>query len=195
MVLPAEEQVSAAEDRAEVEKVLRGDVLAFEGIVHRWQGPLINLAWRFCRDRGRAEEMAQEAFLRAYRALKTWRGDSAFSTWLFALATNLYRTELRRVPMVTVSLDEIAEPMDQRAVEDGVEEEQGNQIVRAAVLTLPAKYRDAVVLFYFHEMDMTQAARSLGVPEGTVKVRLFRAREILRSKLPRILAASHWKET
>jgi RNA polymerase sigma-70 factor (ECF subfamily) len=97
--------------------------------------------------------------------------------------------------MVTVSLDEIAEPMDTRAVKGGIEEEQGNQIVRAAVLTLPAKYRDAVVLFYFHEMDMTQAARSLRVPEGTVKVRLFRAREILRSKLPRILAASHWKET
>jgi RNA polymerase sigma-70 factor, ECF subfamily len=187
--------VSAAEDRADVESVLLGDASAFEGIVRRWQGPLVNLAWRFCRDRGRAEEMAQEAFLRAYRALKTWRGDSAFSTWLFAVATNLYRTELRRIPMVTISLDEIAEPMDKRAVEGGIEEEQGNQIVRAAVLTLPAKYRDAVVLFYFHEMDMTQAARSLGVPEGTVKVRLFRAREILRSKLPRILAAPHWKET
>ena len=187
--------MSAAEDQAEVDKVLRGDVSAFEGIVHRWQGPLINLAWRFCRDRGRAEEMAQEAFLRAYRGLKTWRRDSAFSTWLFALATNLYRTELRRIPMVTVPFDEIAEPVDTRVVEGGIEAEQGKQIVRAAVLTLPAKYRDVVVLFYFHEMDMTEAARSLGVPEGTVKVRLFRAREILRSKLSRILAAPPSKET
>ena len=185
--------MSAAEDRADIEKVLLGDVSAFEGIVRRWQGPLINLAWRFCRDRGRAEEMAQEAFLRAYRSLKTWRGDAAFSTWLFALATNLYRTELRRIPAVMVSLDEIAEPMDLRTV-DGVEEEQGIQIIRRAVLALPAKYRDAVVLFYFHEMDVAEAARSLKLPEGTIKTRLFRAREILRNKLPRTLAARHRKE-
>jgi len=55
----------------------------------------VNLAYRFCHDRGRAEEMAQEAFLRAYRALGQWRKDAVFSTWLFALATNLYRSELR----------------------------------------------------------------------------------------------------
>ena len=58
----------------------------------------VNLAYRFCHDRGRAEEMAQEAFLRAYRGLERWRKDAAFSTWLFALATNLYCSELRRIP-------------------------------------------------------------------------------------------------
>ena len=68
------------------------------GLSGRWQGPLINLAYRFCHDRGRAEEMAQEAFLRAYRGLGQWRKDAVFSTWLFALATNLYRSELRRIP-------------------------------------------------------------------------------------------------
>ncbi len=77
--------MSAAEDQADVEKVLAGDIEAYENIVRRWQGPLINLAYRFCRDRGRAEEMAQEAFLRAWRALSSWRRDAAFSTWLFAL--------------------------------------------------------------------------------------------------------------
>lgn len=61
--------MSASDDQADVERVLAGDISAFEGIVRRWQGPLINLAYRFCRDRGRAEELAQEAFLRAYRAL------------------------------------------------------------------------------------------------------------------------------
>jgi RNA polymerase sigma-70 factor (ECF subfamily) len=73
-------------DQADVEKVLAGDIAAFENIVRRWQIPLINLAYRFCRDRGRAEDMAQDAFLRAYRALGGWRKDGAFSTWLFALA-------------------------------------------------------------------------------------------------------------
>ena len=88
--------MGAAEDQASVEKVLSGDSSAFEGIVRRRQGPLVNLAYRFCRDRGRAEELAQEAFLRAYRSLDRWRREAAFSTWLFALATNLYCSELRR---------------------------------------------------------------------------------------------------
>src|SRR5262249_36619692 len=103
-------RVSISEDRADVEKVLSGDISAFEGIVRRWQRPLINLAYRFCRDRGRAEEMAQEAFLRAYRKLPLWRKDAVFSTWLFALAANLYRSELRRIPMRTVPLADIVEP-------------------------------------------------------------------------------------
>ena len=76
--------MSAAEDLAAVEKVVAGDASAFEGIVHRWQGPLVNLVYRFCRDRSRAEEMAQEAFLRAYRSLDRWRREAAFSTFHFS---------------------------------------------------------------------------------------------------------------
>ncbi len=72
--------MSASEDQSAVERVLAGDISAFEEIVQRWQKPLINLAYRFCHDRGRAEEMAQEAFLRAYRGLNQWRKDAAFST-------------------------------------------------------------------------------------------------------------------
>jgi RNA polymerase sigma-70 factor, ECF subfamily len=106
--------MSASEDEADVAKVLAGDISAFEGIVRRWQSPLVNLAYRFCWDRGRAEELAQEAFLRTYRALESWRHDAAFSTWLFTLATNLYRSELRRIPANTVSLDDVAEPRDLR---------------------------------------------------------------------------------
>lgn len=186
--------MSANEDQAAVERVLGGDVGAFEEIVRRWQSPLINLAYRFCHDRGRAEDMAQEAFLRAYRGLGQWRKDAAFSTWLFALATNFYRSELRRIPALTVSLDDVQEPVDPRASTDAFEAQDREEAVRRAVFTLPAKYRDALVLFYFHEMDLPAAARSLGVPEGTVKARLFRGREILRSKLPQVLGVPQLKE-
>jgi RNA polymerase sigma-70 factor, ECF subfamily len=158
--------------------------------VRRWQSPLINLAWRFCRDRGRAEEMAQEAFLRAFRNLAQFRGDSAFSTWLFALATNLYRTELRRVPAMPLSLDEIAEPTDPHLAGTAFEDASRDESVRRAVLALPAKYRDAVLLFYFHEQDVPATARTLGLPEGTVKARLFRGRELLRAKFSRPRRAS-----
>lgn len=186
--------MSASEDQADVASVLGGDVSTFEGIVRRWQGPLVNLAFRFCRDRSRAEEMAQEAFLRAYRALGQWRGDAAFSTWLFALATNFYRTELRRIPAGVVSLDDIAELRDSRAIDGGLEDADRDRAIRRAVAALPAKYRDALLLFYFHEMDIPTAAHSLGVPEGTLKARLSRGREILRSKLAQPVAHPRLKE-
>jgi RNA polymerase sigma-70 factor, ECF subfamily len=192
----AESGVSASDDQSDVEKVLTGDISAFEGIVRRWQGPLINLAYRFCHDRGRAEEMAQEAFLRAYRALAQWRKDAVFSTWLFALATNLYRSELRRIPAHTVPIEDIPEPADARVSDRALEEDNDDRdlAVRRAVGALPAKYREALILFYFHDMDVTTAARSLDLPEGTVKARLFRGREILRSKLPQLLAVPRLKE-
>jgi RNA polymerase sigma-70 factor, ECF subfamily len=186
--------VSASDDQADVEKVLAGEISAFEGIVGRWQTPLVNLAYRFCHDRDRAEEMAQEAFLRAYRGLGQWRKDAVFSTWLFALATNLYRSELRRIPARAVSLEEIAELADARASDGGIEDQDRDWAVRRAVFALPAKYREALILFYFHDMDVAKAARSLGSAEGTVKARLFRGREILRSKLPKLLALPRLKE-
>lgn len=177
----------SVDDQAAVEKVLAGDASAFEDIVRRWQGPIVNLAYRFCRDRGRAEEMAQEAFLRAYRSLAQWQRKGAFSTWLFALATNLYCSELRRIPIRAVGLDEIVEPKDSRAIDGGFEAEDQDRVVRRAVFALPPKYREVLILFYFHEMDIASTARSLALPEGTVKARLSRGREILRSKLSKQL--------
>jgi len=186
--------VSASDDQAAAERVLAGDISAFEEIVRRWQTPLVNLAYRFCHDRGRAEEMAQEAFLRAYRGLAQWRRDAAFSTWLFALATNFYRSELRRIPARTVSIDAVREPADPRAFDGGLEDDDRDRAVRRAVFALPEKYRAALILFYFHEMDVPAAAHSLGLPEGTFKARLFRGREILRGRLPQMLAMPRLKE-
>lgn len=181
----SETRSGAPEDAAAIARVLAGDPAAFEGIVRRWQGPLVNLAWRYCRDRARAEDMAQEAFLRAFRNLGQFRGESAFSTWLFALAANLYRTQLRRFPATPLSLDEIAEPPDPRLAAAGIEDASRDESLRRAVLALPAKYRDAIILFYFHEQDVPATARTLRVPEGTVKARLFRGRELLRGKFSR----------
>ena len=181
--------MSPLEDLADVESVLNGEISRFEGIVKRWQGPLVNLAYRFCRDRWRAEDMAQEAFLRAFRSLRQWRREGAFSTWLFAVATNIYRTELGRIP-ATIALDEINEPLDTHFLADQVEQEQSDDIIRHAVAVLPPKYRDVLVLFYFHDMNVTMAAASLSLPEGTVKARLSRARDMLRSKLQPRFAAS-----
>lgn len=178
--------MSASEDQADIEKILSGDSSAFEGIVRRWQRPMINLAYRFCGDRGRAEDMAQEVFLRAYRGLPKWRKDAAFSTWLFSVATNFYRSELRRIPMRLTSLDDAIEIGDPRTnaqtMDARLDDETQARMVRRAIDGLPAKYREALILFYFHEMDVPGAARSLNVPEGTLKARLFRGRKLLEKK-------------
>jgi len=178
--------MSAEEDLADVNRVLAGEVQAFEGIVRRWQGPLVNMAWRYCRDRGRAEEMAQEAFLRAWRGLAGWRRESSFSTWLFALAANVFRSELQRFPAVNVPLEEAAEPADPATQHEGLARKQSDEALRRAVLALPARYREPVVLYYFHEMDVAAASLTMGLPEGTVKARLARGRELLRKRFPKL---------
>ena len=182
--------MNSLDDERAVELVLAGDVSAFSAIVQRWQGPLVNLAYRFCRDRARAEDMAQEAFVRAFRGLAGWRREAAFSTWLFALASNLYRSEIRRIPPLSLPLQDVADPIDPRRIDVDAEEEDRARVVRRAVQSLPGKYRDALVLFYFHDMDVSHAASSLGLPEGTIKARLSRGRDILARKLATLLGTS-----
>jgi RNA polymerase sigma-70 factor (ECF subfamily) len=182
-------------DLEDVERVLAGDVAAFEGIVGRWRGPLLNMAWRYCRDRGRAEEMAQEAFVRAWRGLAGWRRESRFSTWLFALAANVFRSELKRFPTVDVPIEEIDEPASEADQHEAAAERGRNESVRKAVLALPQRYREPVILYYFHEMDVSAAARTMGVPEGTLKARLARGRELLRKRFPKLNERSAWRQS
>jgi RNA polymerase sigma-70 factor (ECF subfamily) len=168
-------------DLAAVRDVLAGDVEAFAGIVARWQARLLNLAWRFCRDRSMAEDMAQEAFVKAFRALATFRREAAFSTWLTAIAINSYRTFLKRRPPPAALLDVVAaDLMD--TVSRLVAEEQASAI-RRLVLTLPWRYQEPIVLFYFEEMNLATTAAVLGLPEGTLKARLHRGRELLKRRL------------
>jgi RNA polymerase sigma-70 factor (ECF subfamily) len=176
---------SAELDSADVARVLAGEVDAFERIVRRWQGPLVNMAWRYCRDRGRAEEMAQEAFVRAWRGLKNWRAESSFSTWLFSIAANVYRSELKRFP-TALPLEDAAEPSAPASQGDELEQRGQNEALRRAVLALPPRYREPVVLFYFHEIDVSAAANIMGLPEGTVKARLARGRDLLRKRFPHL---------
>jgi RNA polymerase sigma-70 factor (ECF subfamily) len=171
---------------ADVERVLAGDVNAFEGIVRRWQGPLVNMAWRYCRDRGRAEEMAQEALVRAWRGLAQWRREGSFSTWLFALAANVFRTELKRFPVVNVEMEDVKEPSLGAHQEMEMAVQQMAEQVRRAVLALPVRYREPVILYYFHEMDVGAAASTMQLPAGTVKARLARARAILKKRFPHL---------
>ncbi len=171
------------DDESIVDRVLAGDVDAFEQIVLRWQTPLLNLAYRFSRDRGLAEEMAQEAFLKVFRSLGRWRRDAGFSTWMFSVALNHYRTTMRRHIPPSVELAEYDAATGAGDLAGEMDAAANDSVVRRAVALLPAKYRDTIVVYYFKQQDVNETAGTLGLRPGTVKARLHRARKLLKTKL------------
>lgn len=175
------------DDLSDVEAVLRGDVDRFEGIVTRWEKPLVNLAWRFVRSEAVAEEMAQDAFVACYRKLGQWRREGEFSTWLFAVAMNVYRSHLRRSRLPIDDDAQLETLVAPASTDDLREEQQRGEIVRRAVTFLPPKYREAIVLYHFEERDIPATARILGVAEGTLKARLHRGRRLLKERLETLL--------
>lgn len=168
-----------------IEAVLSGDAAPFATIVERWQVPLVNLAYRFCRDRERAEDMAQDAFLRVYQRLGSWRRDAAFSTWMFALATNVYRDEMRKYAPPSIPFEDDVHA--EKSEDDAADDADRRRLVRTALQSLPPRYRDPLLLFYFHEQNVAATAASLQLPEGTIKARLSRGRALLESKLEKRL--------
>lgn len=174
---------SSGEDEAVVDRVLAGDVDAFEEIVLRWQKPLLNLAYRFCRDRSMAEDMAQEAFLKVFRSLSRWRRGATFSTWMFSVALNHYRTTMRRHVPLAVGLGEFDAVTGAGDLAGEMDRAAADRVVRQAVSLLPPKYRDTISLYYFQQQDVAETAATLGVRPGTIKARLHRARKLLETKL------------
>jgi RNA polymerase sigma-70 factor (ECF subfamily) len=181
------------QDAVDVNRVLAGELDAFSGIVRRWQGLLVTLAFRYCRDRDKAEDMAQAAFLKAFQALPQWRGDGRFGSWLYTVATNVYRSEMRRRRWHFVPLDAAAGLTQPGAGDSNDTIVDRKSVVRHMVSALPAKYRDTILLFYFHRMDVQETARSLGVADGTVKARLHRGRALLKRKLRHHLGELDWR--
>ena len=181
--------VSQDADQADVRRVLAGDPGAFVGIVRRWQRPLLNLAYRYCRDRGQAEELTQEAFLRVYRKLKLYREDARFSTWLFTLATRLFTSHMRRHSPGWVRPEDMDKLPHWTNLVRSIERQDQDQTVRQSVTQLPPKYRDALLLYYFLEKDIRETAQVLGVATGTVKARLHRGREMLRQRMAALAPA------
>jgi RNA polymerase sigma-70 factor, ECF subfamily len=150
-----------------------GDLEAFSQLVRRYQGHVWRLSYRLVHDETVADDVTQDAFVRAYRFLPRYRGDSKFSTWLFSITRNCALDELRRVERRRRLAAELR-TQEHRPGDHGARLE-----VAEALAALPRELREPVVLIDMFGTSYAEVAAMLGVPLGTIKSRVHRARELL----------------
>jgi RNA polymerase sigma-70 factor, ECF subfamily len=170
------------DDREAVEAVQRGDRAAFDGLVERYQRDIYRLCYRYVNDPQDANDMAQEVFLKAYKAVGRFRGDSSFSTWLYRIAVNTclnFRSSRR--PQGEELSDAL--PDRQAGALARMEEDERAERVRAAVSRLPEKQRATLILKIYHELTHEEVAGIVGASVGTVKANLFHALGNLKKML------------
>ncbi len=185
------------EDQLLVERVQRGDKRAFDLLVLKYQHKILGLIVRFVHDSHEAQDVAQEAFVKAYRALKNFRGDSAFYTWLYRIAINTAKNYLvsrgRRPPDSDVSADDAEfydgahglkdiESPERVLLRDEIE-----ATVHRAIQQLPEDLRTALTLREFDGLSYEDIASVMQCPVGTVRSRIFRAREAVDKALQPLL--------
>jgi RNA polymerase sigma-70 factor, ECF subfamily len=170
------------DDREAVEACRNGDTQAFDRLVERYQRDVYRLCYRYVNNHFDASDMAQEVFLRAYRALAKFRGDSAFSTWLYRIAVNtcLNFRSSRKWPASELS-ETLAD--GKRGALEEIEREEKAQRVREAIRHLPEKQRATLILRMYHDLSMDEIAGVMGSSVGTVKANLFHALSKLRKRL------------
>jgi RNA polymerase sigma-70 factor (ECF subfamily) len=170
------------DDRSAVEACRSGDTRAFDRLVERYQRDVYRLCYRYVNNHFDASDMAQEVFLRAYKALAKFRGDSAFSTWLYRIAVNtcLNFRSARRLPG-----EELSDNLSDRrrsALEEMEREERAGR-VREAITHLPEKQRATLILRMYHDLSMEEIAGVMGSSVGTVKANLFHALSKMKKRL------------
>jgi RNA polymerase sigma-70 factor, ECF subfamily len=178
-------------DRGLVELAAAGSREAFDDLVRRYQGPILNLVRAMTSADGDAEDLAQETFVRAWRGIARFRSDSTFRTWLYGIAVNVIRTRRQRGSRLRrlfgdpgPSVDGGPDPLERVSIDDGIVEPLAmRQVIDRALATLPDDMREAVVLRDVQGLEYREIAAALGVPIGTVESRIFRARQRLRPLL------------
>ena len=169
------------DDRQAVEACRNGDTQAFDRLVERYQRDVYRLCYRYVNNHHDASDMAQEVFLRAYKALGKFRGDSAFSTWLYRIAVNTclnFRSSRR---LMNEELPETLADGRRGALEE-IEREEKARRVREAIRHLPEKQRATLILRMYHDLSMDEIAGVMGSSVGTVKANLFHALSKLRKR-------------
>lgn len=188
-------------DQQLVERVQQGDKRAYDLLVSKYQRKLCRLLSRFIRDPAEVEDVTQEAFIKAYRALPGFRGDSAFYTWLYRIGINTAKNYLvsmgRRAPTSTDLDAEEAETLesadqlrDLNTPENQLMSRQVGDTVNQTLLELPEELRTALTLREIEGLSYEEIAEAMQCPVGTVRSRIFRAREAVAEKLRPLLGTS-----
>ncbi|MFN0314841.1 MAG: RNA polymerase sigma factor RpoE [Burkholderiales bacterium] len=185
-------------DQQLVERAQRGDKHAFELLVAKYQRKLARLLSRFVRDPAEVEDVAQEAFIKAYRALPSFRGESAFYTWLYRIGINTAKNYLmslgRRAPTTTEFDSEDAEGFEDAGLLREVNTPESELLTKEIATTvnrtmdaLPEELRTAIVLREIEGLSYEEIAQAMNCPIGTVRSRIFRARESIAEQLRPLL--------
>ncbi|MEQ1526289.1 MAG: RNA polymerase sigma factor RpoE [Gallionella sp.] len=188
-------------DQQLVERVQRGDKAAFDLLVSKYQRRLGRLISRFVRDPAEAEDVTQDAFIKAYRALPGFRGESAFYTWLYRIGINTAKNYLlankRRAPTSTPFDAEESESFEEASLlrevntpENELMSKQVVDVVQKSLLALPEDLRTALTLREIEGLSYEEIASAMNCPVGTVRSRIFRAREAVAANLRPLLDTS-----
>ena len=185
-------------DRALVARVRKGDNSAFDLLVRKYQHKIIGLVSRYVHDWAECVDVAQEAFIRAYRAIGAFRGESAFYTWLYKIAVNTAKNHLvaqgRRPPSEDIDAEDAVQYdagsrlRDDATPEHELARQEIEQTVFATVEKLPEELRDAITLREVDGLSYEEIAERMQCPIGTVRSRIFRAREAIDEKLRPLLS-------
>lgn len=178
-------------DEELVARSIGGDLDSFNQLVLRWERPIYALAYRVIGREEDARDVCQETFLRAFRALRGFKGQAKFSSWLYRITLNLCRDWIRRERRTPIAqapegvdlLDLASEQEDTESVEDLVSRRQLGRAVARAMATLPEDQRTAIVLKEYHGLTFQEIATLLDCPLSTVKTRLYQGLTVLRRQL------------
>jgi RNA polymerase sigma-70 factor, ECF subfamily len=177
-------------DREIIDAIRAGNIRRFGALVDRHKDRAMTLAVRLVGERGEAEELVQDAFLRAFRSLDTFRGEAKFSTWFYRILYNVCMTRVgrRRVLPVQEAVEhetrEVREWADTEPdVQERMESDEVRRMLAEEILRLPEAFRAALTLFYVQELTYAEMTFVLQIPLGTVKTNLSRGRSLLRERV------------